>query len=107
MPRFDLELFLRYIQDYRITHLYLVPPHRGGAGETAARGRSMICPRCATFCREPHPLDGAMQQAVAARLHVPVVQGYGMTETSLAIALTPPDPANVKAGSGGGIDPKP
>jgi acyl-CoA synthetase (AMP-forming)/AMP-acid ligase II len=26
MPRFDFELFLRYIQDHRITHLYLVPP---------------------------------------------------------------------------------
>jgi long-subunit acyl-CoA synthetase (AMP-forming) len=47
------------------------------------------------------PLDGALQQAVAARLQVPVVQGYGMTETSLAIAVTPPDPTHVKLGAVG------
>jgi acyl-CoA synthetase (AMP-forming)/AMP-acid ligase II len=51
------------------------------------------------------PLDGATQQAVAARLHVPVVQGYGMTETSLAIALTPPDSTSVKVGATGVLIP--
>jgi len=34
-----------------------------------------------------------------------VVQGYGMTETSLAIALTPPNPTHVKLGAAGVLIP--
>jgi acyl-CoA synthetase (AMP-forming)/AMP-acid ligase II len=91
MPRFDLESFLRCIQDYRITHLYLVPPivlalanHPLVDAYDLSSLRYILCGAA--------PLDGAVQQVVAERLQVPVVQGYGMTETSLAIALTPSDP---------------
>jgi acyl-CoA synthetase (AMP-forming)/AMP-acid ligase II len=104
MPRFDFELFLRFIQDYRITHLYLVPPIA-----LALAKQPLVDDYDLSSLRYvlsgAAPLDGAIQQAVAARLHVPVVQGYGMTETSLAIALTPPDSASVKVGAAGVLIP--
>jgi acyl-CoA synthetase (AMP-forming)/AMP-acid ligase II len=100
MPRFDLELFLRHIQDYRITHLYLVPPLvLALAKQPLVDAYDLSSVRY--ILSGAAPLDGAVQEAVAARLHVPVVQGYGMTETSLAIALTPPDPAKAKLGAVG------
>jgi acyl-CoA synthetase (AMP-forming)/AMP-acid ligase II len=70
-----------------VSHLYW---HRGSVC-SGLKFRSLRC-----ILSGAALLDGAIQQVVAARLHVPVVQGYGMTETSLAIALTPPDSASVK-----------
>ena len=63
----------------------------------------MISRRCATFCRVRRR-SMAIQQAVAARLHVPVVQGYGMTETT-GHRPDPPDAASVKAGAAGVLIP--
>jgi acyl-CoA synthetase (AMP-forming)/AMP-acid ligase II len=104
MPRFDFEPFLRFIQNYRITHLYLVPPIvLALAKQPLVDQYDLSSLRC--ILSGAAPLDGAIQQAVAARLHVPVVQGYGMTETSLAIALTPPDSARVKVGAVGMLIP--
>jgi acyl-CoA synthetase (AMP-forming)/AMP-acid ligase II len=100
MPRFELELFLRFIQDYRITHLYLVPPVVLALAKHPLVDQYDLS-SVRYILSGAAPLDGAIQQAVAARLHVPVVQGYGMTETSLAISITPPDAAGVKAGAAG------
>ena len=79
MPRFDLELFLRYIQDYRITHLHLVPPIVLALAKQPLVDQYDLS-SLRYILSGAAPLDGAIQQAVAARLHVPVVQGYGMTE---------------------------
>jgi acyl-CoA synthetase (AMP-forming)/AMP-acid ligase II len=104
MPRFDFELFLRFIQDYRITHLYLVPPIVLALAKQPVIERYDLS-SLRYILSGAAPLDEAIQQAVASRLNVPVVQGYGMTETSLAIALTPPDSASVKAGAAGVLIP--
>jgi acyl-CoA synthetase (AMP-forming)/AMP-acid ligase II len=104
MPRFDFELFLRFIQDYRITHLYLVPPIALALAKQALVDHYDLS-SLRYILSGAAPLDAAIQQAVAARLHVPVVQGYGMTETSLAIALVPPASASVKAGAAGVLIP--
>jgi acyl-CoA synthetase (AMP-forming)/AMP-acid ligase II len=104
MPRFDFELFLRFIQDYRITHLYLVPPIALAlAKQPLVEQYDLSSLRY--ILSGAAPLDGAIQQAVAARLRVPVVQGYGMTETSLAISLTPLDATAVKVGAAGVLIP--
>jgi acyl-CoA synthetase (AMP-forming)/AMP-acid ligase II len=100
MPRFDLEAFLRDIQDYRITHLYLVPPLLLALAKHPLVDQYDLS-SLPYILAGAAPVDGAVQQAVAARLQVPVVQGYGMTETSLAIAVTPPDPSHVKLGAVG------
>jgi acyl-CoA synthetase (AMP-forming)/AMP-acid ligase II len=104
MPRFELELFLRVIQDHRITHLYLVPPLVLALAKQPLVDHYDLS-SLQYILSGAAPLDGAVQEAVASRLHVPVVQGYGMTETSLAIALTPPDPAKVKLGAVGVLIP--
>jgi acyl-CoA synthetase (AMP-forming)/AMP-acid ligase II len=104
MPRFDLEPFLRYIQDYRITHLYLVPPLVLALAKQPLVDHYDLS-SLRYIVSGAAPLDAAVQQAVAARLRVPVVQGYGMTETSLAIALTPPHPATAKLGAVGVLIP--
>jgi acyl-CoA synthetase (AMP-forming)/AMP-acid ligase II len=104
MPRFDFELFLRFIQEHRITRLYAVPPIvLGLAKQPLVDQYDLSSLRC--ILSGAAPLDGAIQQTVASRLNVPVVQGYGMTETSLAIALTPPDSASVKVGAAGVLIP--
>jgi acyl-CoA synthetase (AMP-forming)/AMP-acid ligase II len=104
MPRFDLELFLRFIQDYRITHLYLVPPIVLALAKHPLVDHYDLS-SLQYILSGAAPLDGAVQQAVAARLNVLVLQGYGMTETSLAIAVTPPDPAKVRMGAVGVLIP--
>jgi acyl-CoA synthetase (AMP-forming)/AMP-acid ligase II len=104
VPRFDLQSFLQCIQEYRITHLYLVPPLVLALAKHPLVDAYDLSP-LQYILSGAAPLDGAVQQAVAARLHVPVVQGYGMTETSLAIALTPPHQSNVKLGAAGVLIP--
>jgi acyl-CoA synthetase (AMP-forming)/AMP-acid ligase II len=104
MPRFDFELFLRLIQDYRITHLYLVPPVVLALAKHPLVDRYDLS-SLRYILSGAAPLDAAIQEAVAARLGVPVLQGYGMTETSLAIALTPLDSGRSKAGAAGVLIP--
>jgi steroid delta-isomerase-like uncharacterized protein len=100
MPRFDLEQFLQLIQNHGITHLYLVPPIVLALAKHPSVDKFNLS-SLKHILSGAAPLDGAVQRAVASRLHVPVVQGYGMTETSLAIAGTPPDPSKVKLGASG------
>jgi acyl-CoA synthetase (AMP-forming)/AMP-acid ligase II len=100
MPRFDLAEFLRLIQAYRLTHLYVVPPI------VLALARHPLVNQfdlssVVLVNSGAAPLDEALQRACAERLHCLVTQGYGMTETSLACHVTPQDPAMVRSGSVG------
>jgi acyl-CoA synthetase (AMP-forming)/AMP-acid ligase II len=104
MPRFELASFLQYIQDYRITHLFLVPPL------VVALAKQPLVDQYDLSSVEyilsgAAPLDGVVQRAVEARLGATVVQGYGMTETSLAIALGPQNTPQTKSGAAGRIIP--
>lgn len=100
MPRFDLAEFLRIIQDYRITHLYLVPPI-----VLALAKHPLVAQYDLSSVKLVNsgaaPLDGELQRACAERLGCLVTQGYGMTETSLACHVTPQDPARIKVASSG------
>ena len=100
MPRFDLAEFLKLIQDYRLTHLYLVPPI------VLALARHPLVDQfdlssVKLIGSGAAPLDEKLQRACAQRLHCLVTQGYGMTETSLACHTTPQDPAKVRSGAVG------
>jgi len=100
MPRFDLAEFLRLIQEYRLTHLYLVPPI------VLALARHPLVDQfdlssVKLIGSGAAPLDENLQRACADRLKCLVTQGYGMTETSLACHTTPQDPARVRSGSVG------
>ena len=100
MPRFDLAECLKLVQQYRLTHLYLVPPI------VLALARHPLVDQfdlssVKLIGSGAAPLDENLQRACADRLKCLVTQGYGMTETSLACHTTPQDPARVRSGSVG------
>ena len=100
MPRFDLAEFLRLVQEYRLTHLYLVPPIVLALARHPLVDQFDLSSLKLVGCGAA-PLDEALQQACAERLGCLVTQGYGLTETSLACHTTPQDPARVRRGSVG------
>jgi acyl-CoA synthetase (AMP-forming)/AMP-acid ligase II len=100
MPRFDLELFLRLIQDHAVTRAYLVPPI------VLALARHPLVARynlhsLISINSGAAPLDASVEQACADRLGCFVAQGYGLTETSPVVSTTPVDPARRRGGSAG------
>jgi acyl-CoA synthetase (AMP-forming)/AMP-acid ligase II len=100
MPRFDLEQFLRLIQDQHITRAYLVPPIVLALAKhplVANYDMSSLL----SINSGAAPLDGSVEQACADRVGCFVAQGYGLTETSPVVSSTPVDPALRRAGSAG------
>lgn len=100
MPRFDLEQFLAIAQKHKVTHLYLVPPIVLALAKHPLVERYDLS-SVRLVNSGAAPLDEGVQQATAVRLHALVSQGYGMTETSLAISVTPERPELVRPGSSG------
>jgi acyl-CoA synthetase (AMP-forming)/AMP-acid ligase II len=100
MPRFDLEQFLQIVQDRKVTHLYVVPPI-----VIALAKHPVVSQFDLTSVRLVNsgaaPLDAGVQTDAERRLGAVVTQGYGMTETSVAICVTPDQPDLVRAGSVG------
>ena len=89
MPRFDLGGFLEAIQEHKVTKVYVAPPilvalakHPSVANYDLSSLRSITSGAA--------PLDEGLALAVEARLGVPVVQGFGMTELS-PVSHTVPD----------------
>jgi acyl-CoA synthetase (AMP-forming)/AMP-acid ligase II len=100
MPRFDLEQFLQIVQDRKVTHLYVVPPIVIAlAKHPAVKRFDLTSVRLVNSGAAP--LDAGVQDDAARRLDAVVTQGYGMTETSVAISITPDQPDLVRAGSVG------
>jgi acyl-CoA synthetase (AMP-forming)/AMP-acid ligase II len=81
MPRFELEEFLRLIQEYRVTVCYAVPPM------ILALARHPLVDRYDLSSLRyinsgAAPLDATLAEEASVRVGCPVVQGYGLTETS-------------------------
>jgi acyl-CoA synthetase (AMP-forming)/AMP-acid ligase II len=100
MPRFDLELFLRLLQDYKITRANVVPPI------VLALAKHPLVTKydlhaLLSINSGAAPLDASVEQAAGDRLHCFVAQGYGLTETSPVVSTTPVDPARRRGGSAG------
>ena len=81
LPRFELDSFLRTLEQERITRLYAVPPivlalakHPAVDGVDTSSLRQILCAAA--------PLDADLATACGNRLGCTVVQGYGMTESS-------------------------
>lgn len=105
MPRFDLVQFLELVQRHRITHLAIVPPIVLGLAKAPVVADYDLS-SLRYILSGAAPLDGAVQKAFSERLQKPVVQGYGMTETSLAIATMPEDELeHAKVGAAGKLIP--
>ncbi|MEX5719790.1 AMP-binding protein [Geodermatophilus maliterrae] len=102
LPRFDLEQFLRTIQDQRITRAFVAPPI-----VLALAKHPMVDQFDLSSLRSitsgAAPLDEALAQAAQDRLRkgatdgVVVAQGYGMTELS-PVSHTTPDVTRLPEG---------
>ena len=89
MPRFELEQFLGLIEEHRITKAHLVPPIiLALAKSPAVEGRDLSSLQFVNSGAAP--LSAELAAAAAERIGCPVVQGYGMTETSPVTHTTPP-----------------
>ncbi|MBE8477405.1 MULTISPECIES: AMP-binding protein [Streptomyces] len=88
MARFDLSAFLEAVQRHRVTYLFIAPPIA-----VALAKHPMVDSYDLSSLRAivsgAAPLDEELGAAVARRLSVPVVQGYGMTELSPVSHLVP------------------
>jgi acyl-CoA synthetase (AMP-forming)/AMP-acid ligase II len=86
LPRFDLEAFLRAIQDQRVTGTVIVPPIALAlARHPAVEGydlRSLRYVGCGAA-----PLGKEIEEECAERLGCVFQQGYGMTEATASIAI--------------------
>jgi acyl-CoA synthetase (AMP-forming)/AMP-acid ligase II len=100
MPRFDLEEFLRVLQEHRITRALLVPPILRVLAKhplVASYDLSSL----ELIGSGAAPLDPELERACAERLGCPVVQGYGLTETTTSVFSTAGAPRGPRHGSVG------
>lgn len=100
MPRFELEPFLKILQDHNVTLAHLVPPIVLALSKHPAVDQYNF-PKLKTIFCGAAPLDGNLTRACMQRLSCEIRQGYGMTETSPVTHSSPADPAQVKFGSVG------
>jgi acyl-CoA synthetase (AMP-forming)/AMP-acid ligase II len=98
MPRFELEPFLRTIEERRVTRAYLVPPIvLALAKHPAVEGHDLSSLKV-VFCGAA-PLSADLAGACEARIGCAVLQGYGLTESSPVTHSTPAGPGANRPGS--------
>jgi acyl-CoA synthetase (AMP-forming)/AMP-acid ligase II len=100
LPRFELEPFLRVVQDYRVTRAIVVPPI------VLALAKQPIVDHydlsaLKVIMSVAAPLSDHTARACAERVGCVVKQGYGMTETGPALHLTPDASDKLRAGTVG------
>ncbi|MEA2682096.1 MAG: hypothetical protein QOK05_424 [Chloroflexota bacterium] len=100
MPRFDLEVFLKAIQEHRITRLYLAPPIVVALAKHPMVDQYDLSSVRIVFSGAA-PLDGDTARLCAERIGCRVSQGYGLTETSPVTHSVPDDAGEVMPGSVG------
>jgi acyl-CoA synthetase (AMP-forming)/AMP-acid ligase II len=88
MPRFDLETFLKVLQDYGVTLAHVVPPIMLALAHHPSVDNYDLS-KLRTLFSGAAPLSEQLARACRERLGCDIRQGYGMTETSPAIHLTP------------------
>ncbi|MEU6403103.1 AMP-binding protein [Streptomyces sp. NPDC046985] len=90
LPRFELDAFLKTVQDHRITVLYAAPPIvLALAKHPAVDDYDLSSLKYAVSAAAP--LDADLAAACARRLGLPPVgQAYGMTELSPGTHVVPP-----------------
>jgi acyl-CoA synthetase (AMP-forming)/AMP-acid ligase II len=94
LPRFDLEDFLRTMQDYKITRAFVAPPILLALAKHPVVDKYDLS-SLTSILSGAAPLDESLAQAVEQRLRkgadtgVTVAQGYGMTELSPVSHTTP------------------
>jgi acyl-CoA synthetase (AMP-forming)/AMP-acid ligase II len=88
MPRFDLEDFLRLVQDYGVTRAEVVPPIALALARHPAVCRYNVS-SLRLITSGAAPLSAHLARECAARLGCRVKQAYGMTELGGATHMVP------------------
>ncbi|MGY1618694.1 4-coumarate--CoA ligase family protein [Geodermatophilus sp. SYSU D00691] len=107
LPRFDLEDFLRTIQDHKITRAFVAPPILLALAKHPLVDQYDLS-SLTSILSGAAPLDEALANAAQERLRrgadsgVTVAQGYGMTELS-PVSHTTPDPGAEPPGAAGAV----
>jgi acyl-CoA synthetase (AMP-forming)/AMP-acid ligase II len=99
MPRFDLDQFLGLIAERGVTRAYVVPPIALALAKHPAVDAADLS-SLTLIMSGAAPLGAELTAQVAERVGCPVMQGYGMTETSPVTHMVPPTDT---AGRGGKI----
>ncbi|QCR18342.1 AMP-binding protein [Agrococcus sp. SGAir0287] len=81
MPRFDLAEFLRVIQDHRVAFAFIAPPIAVALAKHPMVDEYDLSSLRTAFSGAA-PLDEQLGHAVAERIDIEMLQGYGMTELS-------------------------
>jgi acyl-CoA synthetase (AMP-forming)/AMP-acid ligase II len=89
LPRFEIDAFLRVLQDWPIALVHIVPPIAVAlAKHPAVDGYNLQGVKC--LFSGAAPFGAELTTALRERLNVTVRQGYGMTESSPAAFYAPP-----------------
>jgi acyl-CoA synthetase (AMP-forming)/AMP-acid ligase II len=104
MPRFELEPFLKLMQDHRVTYACLVPPIVLALAKHPDVDRFDLSALDFVISGAA-PLDPGIGQAAAVRLGCQVQQGYGLTETSPVLSAPARDATLARPASTGLILP--
>jgi acyl-CoA synthetase (AMP-forming)/AMP-acid ligase II len=83
LPRFELDAFLRVLQDWRIPIAHVAPPIALALAKHPAVDRYDLSSLRCVFCAAA-PLGNEVTETLERRLALGVRQGYGMTEASPA-----------------------
>ncbi|KAI7520615.1 acetyl-CoA synthetase-like protein [Hortaea werneckii] len=81
MPKFDIESWCDIVQNHRITFAYVVPPVVLQLAKHPCVDRYNLS-TLRMLNSGAAPLTRELVDAMHARIHVPVKQGYGLSETS-------------------------
>jgi acyl-CoA synthetase (AMP-forming)/AMP-acid ligase II len=100
LPRFDLEQFLRTVQEYRVTRTLLVPPIVLALAKQPAVDAYDVS-SLKVIIVGAAPLAESVGRACSERVGCLVQQVYGLTETSPLTHMNPEDPARLKLSSVG------
>ncbi|MFF8280988.1 AMP-binding protein [Streptomyces lateritius] len=90
LPRFDLPVFLRTVEDQHCTFLYVAPPIAVALTKHPMADEYDLS-AVRTVVSGAAPLDEALGEALAAKLDCRMMQGFGMTELSPVSHVTPGD----------------
>lgn len=101
MGRFELEGFLKVIEKYKVTNLWVVPPMILALAKQSVVGKYDVS-SLKSIGSGAAPLGKELMEECARRLlHVAIYQGYGMTETCAVVSIENPSVGIRHSGSAG------
>lgn len=102
VPRFEPESFLHAISTYRVNRLAVVPPVVQFLAAHPLVEQYDLSSLESVGCGAA-PLGSALEQKAAERLGCPMLQGFGMTESSGCVSVSAP--ATARSGASGQLLP--